>query len=212
MPKLPNANHSIYTAACNKWLLKRFEGVDREEGLRRARAATMMILGLPGSTYVYQGEELGLPEIAEINPADRQDPTFRRTRGTEVGRDGCRVPIPWVGEAKNFGFGSGSRAHLPQPEWMGQYAVDVLDRDPESTLNMYRRAIHLRKELQCSETLEWVDSPEGTLYFKRPNGWGIFANVSTQDVPLPKGEVLLASSTGKIDSVVPGETTVWLKT
>ena len=103
--------------------------LDRAGGLRRARAATLFLLGLPGSAYLYQGEELGLHEVAEIPASERQDPTFFRTGGEEIGRDGCRVPLPWSADLPFFGFG-GSAPHLPQPAWFAESAADVQAKDP----------------------------------------------------------------------------------
>ena len=97
---------------------------DLERGLRRARAATLLALALPGSTYLYQGEELGLPEVTDLPAEVLQDPTFVRTEGAEKGRDGCRVPLPWTETGESFGFGPGAASHLPQPEWFGAYAVE----------------------------------------------------------------------------------------
>ncbi len=98
--------------------------LDRGRGLRRARAATLFMLGLPGSSYLYQGEELGLHEVVEIPPEQRQDPRFINTDGEDVGRDGCRVPLPWTAEGTSLGFGSNG-AHLPQPDWFADYAAAV---------------------------------------------------------------------------------------
>jgi alpha-glucosidase len=100
------------------------EELDRELGLARARAATLLMLALPGSAYLYQGEELGLQEVTEIPDADRQDPAFFRDRGVQIGRDGCRVPLPWKVEGTSFGFGEAG-SHLPQPDWFSQYAVEA---------------------------------------------------------------------------------------
>jgi len=214
LPDTPSTNHRAFTAAYNVFLVDRFKNpkVDMETGLRKARAATLMMLGLPGSTYIYQGEELGLPEVIEIPDAERQDPHFHRTKGEEVGRDGCRVPIPWVQSAKNFGYGAGAPAHLPQPSWMGQYAVDVEEKDAGSTLNMYRQAMKWRRELQTLEELEFVDSPKDILHYVRPGGWEVFMNAGPTEVALPKGkEVLMSSGREDIKATVPRETTVWLR-
>ncbi|MGH3414276.1 MAG: glycoside hydrolase family 13 protein, partial [Marmoricola sp.] len=135
-------------AAEQKWLLSGGTEplLDREGGLRRARAATLMVLALPGSTYLYQGEELGLHEVAELPESALQDPTWTRPGHTDKGRDGCRVPIPWTPDGPSYGFGSGT-AHLPQPEWFGPLSVASQDADPGSTLNLYRTALRLRREL-----------------------------------------------------------------
>lgn len=188
---------------------------DVETGLRRARAATLMSLALPGSNYLYQGEELGLQEVHEIPAEDRADPTFFRTNGHMVGRDGCRVPIPWSATEKNFGNGSGKRPHLPQPEWFGRYAADVEDKDAGSTLNLYRKALHLRRELQAAEELEWHASEGGddggVLRFERPGGWGVIFNGNKKEAVLPKNVEVLVSSEPITGDKVPAETTVWYR-
>jgi Bacterial extracellular solute-binding protein len=128
--------------------------LDRGLGLRRARAAILLMLALPGSAYLYQGEELGLHEVPDI-PADLlQDPVFSRSRGTEKGRDGCRGPLPWTAGGPSFGFGAGA-AHLPQPSWFGSLSVEAQERDPASTLSLYRNALHWRHQLQTAENMEW---------------------------------------------------------
>ncbi|KAK8861758.1 hypothetical protein IAR55_002581 [Kwoniella newhampshirensis] len=216
MPKVAdNRNHPLVIEATNKWLVNKFQDPkpDVESGLKRARAATLMILGLPGSTYIYQGEELGLPEVVDIPDNERQDPTFFRTAGREIGRDGCRVPLPWEASSKNFGYGSGALPHLPQPDWFEDYAVDVEDKDGKSTLNLYRQALRLRKQLQTKEELEWVDGTgENVVHYKRPDGWEIIMNAGKTAVTLPKGKVLVSSTLDKLDDgKLPGETTAWLK-
>ncbi|RLZ03251.1 alpha-amylase [Kocuria tytonicola] len=115
------------------------------QGLRRARAAALVELSLPGSAYVYQGDELGLPEHTALPDDTREDPAFHRTGGAELGRDGARVPLPWspVGE----GLGFGPNPWLPQPESFNGITVDHQEGDPQSTLNLYRRALRLRSEL-----------------------------------------------------------------
>ncbi|WWC68879.1 uncharacterized protein I206_102815 [Kwoniella pini CBS 10737] len=215
LPNVPNENLPVSQVALNKFLIDRFQTqkVDVESGIKRAKAATLLILALPGSTYIYQGEELGLQEVVEIEPEERQDPIFRRTKGKEIGRDGCRVPLPWSSNDKNFGYGPGKPAHLPQPDWMSNYAVDKEDEDPKSTLNVYRRALELRKRLQTSETFEWVKNPEkDILHFKRPGGWEVVINFSKNEAALPAGKVLVSSSEQSVkEGVIAGETTVWLE-
>lgn len=183
--------------------------LDHILGERRARAVSQLMLALPGSAYLYQGEELGLHEVADIADEHRQDPTFFRNKGVDIGRDGCRVPLPWTAEGTSFGFGSGG-AHLPQPEWFGFYAVDSQEADPASSLTFYRRALELRRQLQTGEDFEWVEevSPE-VLHFTRPNGWHCVTNFGSAPVALPSGEVLLSSSPLE-DGMLPGDTTVWL--
>jgi len=186
------------------------EELDVELGLRRARAASLLMLALPGSAYLYQGEELGLQEVTEIPDSERQDPSFFRNKGVEIGRDGCRVPLPWAADGTSYGFGNGN-AHLPQPEWFSRYAVEVQDGVEGSTLELYRKALKLRRELQTAEELEWVETgnPE-VLHFSRHGGWQSVTNFGTEPVELPAGEVLLSSApleAGKL----PGATTVWMR-
>lgn len=128
-----------------------------------------------------------------------------------MGRDGCRVPIPWTKDAKNFGFGSGAPAHMPQPEWFGKFAVDQFDDVPGSTLTMYRDALKLRKQLQAPESIEWVTDETDSLHFKRDGGWEIIMNFEGENVVVPENrEVLLAS--GELDGKrIPKNTTVWLR-
>ncbi|MFD0483845.1 glycoside hydrolase family 13 protein [Kineococcus sp. GCM10028916] len=194
------------------WLLS--DGHDPEPdvagGLRRARAATAFVLALPGSAYLYQGEELGLPEVADLARADLQDPTWLRSGGTEKGRDGCRVPLPWSAEGPSHGFGPGG-SHLPQPSWFADVAADRQDGTPGSTLEFYRTALAVRRRLQTVEELSWVEgTPEGVVQFTRPGGWTCLTNFGPDPVPLPAGQVVLCS--GELGSdLVPADTTVWLE-
>lgn len=196
-----------------RWLL---EGgpeadLDREHGLRVARAATLLVLGLPGSTYLYQGEELGLHEVADIPAERRQDPTFFRTGGAQVGRDGCRVPIPWTTDAGSFGFGTGD-AHLPQPAWFAGHAVAAQERDPDSTLGLYRRALAARRRLQGAEELTWVETGrDDVLHYVRPGRWHVVTVFGAEPYPLDAGRVVLSSAApgAGAGDAVPGWSTVW---
>ncbi|MET0354615.1 MAG: glycoside hydrolase family 13 protein [Plantibacter flavus] len=183
--------------------------IDRDQGLRRARAATLLLLGLPGSTYLYQGEELGLQEVAAITAEQRQDPAF--FRGGEydgLGRDGCRVPLPWSAQGPSFGFG-GAVAHLPQPTWFAEYAVDVEAADPNSTLSLYREALRLRRLLQTEERLEWIETGRpDVVRFVRPNGWQVLTNFGTEPFPLEAEHDAVVLGSLQAGSV-PGESTVW---
>lgn len=186
------------------------EELDRELGLRRARAATLLMLALPGSAYLYQGEELGLQEVSEIRDSERQDPSFFRNKGVEIGRDGCRVPLPWSAEGTSFGFGVGD-AHLPQPEWFSEYAVEVQDEQEGSTLELYRQALRLRRELQTAEELTWHETANAEmLHFTRPGGWQVVTNFGDESVELPAGE-LLVSSRPLEGGRLPANTTAWLR-
>ncbi|WP_425560117.1 glycoside hydrolase family 13 protein, partial [Kineococcus glutinatus] len=119
---------------------------DAALGLRRARAATLLELALPGSAYVYQGEELGLPEHTTLPAGVRQDPSFHRTSGRVVGRDGCRVPLPWRAGAPAFGFSPTGASWLPQPPAFGPLAADAQVGVEGSTFELYRAALRLRRE------------------------------------------------------------------
>ncbi|MET4060325.1 alpha-glucosidase [Arthrobacter sp. UYP6] len=193
------------------WLMSggKEPALDHTLGERRARAVSQLMLALPGSAYLFQGEELGLHEVADLADEHRQDPAFFRNRGVDIGRDGCRVPLPWTRTGSSFGFGSGG-AHLPQPEWFGAYAVEVQEDDPASNLTFYRRALELRRELQTEENFEWVEeiSPE-VLHFIRPGGWRCVTNFGSAPAALPPGTVLLASSPLQ-NGLLPADTTAWL--
>jgi len=193
------------------WLLSdgAASGLDRVLGLRRARAAILLVLALPGSAYLYQGEELGLGEVADI-PAERlQDPVFIRSGGTRKGRDGCRVPLPWTAGGPSFGFGPGV-AHLPQPAWFGPLSVQAQERDPGSTLLLYRQALNWRRKLQTNESMEWMPGTSGqVLHLGRPGGWRSVTNFGPGSMPLPAGDVILSSAPLE-DNQLPADTTAWV--
>lgn len=181
---------------------------DLVRGAERARAATAMILALPGSTYLYQGEELGLPE--PIVPDEHiQDPQWIRTEGAMKSRDGCRVPVPWEPTGVSFGFGAGA-PHLPQPEWWGRYAASVQDTQPDSSLNFYRTALRLRKGMTATDDIEWLNAPAGVMAFRRSNGWTCVMNFAAESYVLPAGDVILASGLIR-DGAIAANTTVWLQ-
>ncbi len=183
---------------------------DEVVGLRRGRAATAFMLALPGSAYVFQGEELGLPEVVELPDAARQDPTFFRTGGKLYGRDGCRVPIPWEADAPASGFSPTGDSWLPQPESWPSYARDTQRGVPGSTLELYTAGIAARREhALATGTIEWLDAAPEVIAF-RSGDLTIVANTGVAPVPLPAGEVVLASAEVG-DRVLPGDTTVWLR-
>ncbi|MFI6013891.1 glycoside hydrolase family 13 protein [Streptomyces sp. NPDC051243] len=190
---------------------------DRELGLRRARAATLLMLALPGSAYVYQGEELGLPDVVDLPDEVRQDPAYFRGAGQDGFRDGCRVPIPWTRTGPSYGFGSGG-SWLPQPATWGELSVEAQTGDPDSTLELYRSALAVRREqpdLGAGDAVEWLKAPEGVLAFRRGE-FVCVANTGEESVRTPAyGRLLLAS--GEVsetdgDAKVPGDTTVWWTT
>ncbi|WP_431969031.1 glycoside hydrolase family 13 protein [Actinacidiphila sp. bgisy160] len=163
-------------------------------GLRRARAAALLMLALPGSVYVYQGEELGLPEVTDLPDEVRQDPSFFRDNGQDGLRDGCRVPIPWTTDGPSHGFGPAG-SWLPQPAGWGGLSVQAQAGDPDSTLELYRSALRLRRELPGlgDGPMRWLDAPEGVLAFSRP-GLVCTVNVNPAPVELPvPGRPVLSS-------------------
>ncbi|MGW4729651.1 glycoside hydrolase family 13 protein [Streptomyces shenzhenensis] len=187
---------------------------DRELGLRRARAATLLMLALPGSAYLYQGEELGLPDVVDLPDEVRQDPAYFRGAGQDGFRDGCRVPIPWTREGSSYGFGPGG-SWLPQPSVWGELSVQAQQGVPGSTLELYRSALAVRRarpDLGAGETVEWLRAPEGVLAFRRGD-FVCVANTTGEPVTIPAyGRVLLAS--GEVpeadgEARVPADTTVW---
>ncbi|GAB2735120.1 glycoside hydrolase family 13 protein [Streptomyces bullii] len=193
------------------WLLSggRAPAVDAAAGLRRARAATLLMLALPGSAYVYQGEELGLPEVADLPTEVLQDPIWEQTGHVRKGRDGCRVPLPWTTTGPSYGFGPGG-SWLPQPPDFAAYSVEAQDGVEGSTLELYRTALRLRRKLLDGEELVWAeDTPDGVLQFDRCDGWRCVTNLSGATVPLPAGEVLLTSAPLEDGRLGP-DTTVWL--
>jgi alpha-glucosidase len=208
---LPAGDGLSSTANAKAWLLSDGTApqLDRDLGLRRARAATLMMLALPGSAYLYQGEELGLHEVADL-PSERiQDPAFFRSDGAEKGRDGCRVPLPWTAGGPSFGFGAGT-AHLPQPAWFGPLSVAAQEHDPASTLSLYRQALTWRRRLRAMETLEWLPGASGqVLHFARPGGWHCVTNFGPGAVPLPPGTVVVASAP-LAQGRLPADTTAWV--
>ena len=186
-------------------------------GLRRARAATTMMLGLPGSAYLYQGEELGLPDATRLPDDVRQDPTWERSNHTQRGRDGCRVPMPWEGSTPSLGFGPGAESWLPQPPEYGALAVDRQRGVDGSTLELYRQLLSLRRELRLGRgSLSWYDMDSGdVLAFTISAADGrtvlVLANMGTSPARLPDGaRVLVSSSSDDTDGLdVPIDTAVW---
>jgi len=183
--------------------------VDVELGLRRALAGTLHILGLPGSTYIYQGEELGLPEVLDIPDEDMQDPTWERYGHKSKSRDGCRVPIPWTRSGSSFGFGPNG-SHLPQPQWFGDYSVEAQEGVPGSALELYREAIALRNTLLGDNSFRWIHTDDSVLHYERNNGWQVITNFGDTPVDMPVGEVLICSAEHD-GTMLPGNATAWLR-
>jgi alpha-glucosidase len=187
---------------------------DLELGLRKARAATLFTLGLPGSMYLYQGEELGLPEHTTLADEYRQDPTFFRTNGVRVGRDGCRVPLPWeAGVNQSNGFSSTGEAWLPQPDIYKNYSRDMQEGTPGSTLEMYKTALKIRSELDLGQgSFEWVEElcSEDVLAFRNMDVL-VIHNFGDTAISSPEGEELISSSSqSQHNHLLPNETK-WIK-
>jgi alpha-glucosidase len=189
---------------------------DRSVGTRRARAAALLCLALPGSAYIYQGEELGLWEVEDIPEHLLQDPIFRRTHGTDRGRDGCRVPVPWSGDEPPFGFSPPGSAipWLPQPTGWRDVSVDAERGDPTSMLELYRAALRLRgKESALGDgPMAWLPAPENVLAFARGPGFACLVNLSAVPVPLPSTVDILVASGPLPDRRLPTDTAVWIRT
>lgn len=181
-----------------------------EVGLRRARAATTLMLALPGSAYLYQGEELGLPEVIDIPGAARQDPTWFRTDGERYGRDGCRVPIPWETDAPAYGFSPSGASWLPQPAEWAELARSAQVGVEGSTLELYRLLLAERRARGLGAgTLEWIDGygPDAVAF--RNGNVTVVANTGTASIPLPDG-IVIAASGPLAGAELPADTTVWV--
>lgn len=188
------------------------EQPDAELGLRRARAISLLVLALPGSAYLYQGEELGLPEHTALPDELRQDPAYFRTQGAERGRDGCRVPLPWEPGAPAFGFSPTGASWLPQPADWGAFTVEAQRGVDGSTYETYRNALALRREhAMATADLTWHGDDPQALTFSVGDVL-VVANMGDVPVPLPAGaRVLLSSATDVAGTQVPPATTVWAR-
>jgi alpha-glucosidase len=188
---------------------------DLRLGMQRARAAALLMLALPGGAYVYQGEELGLWEVLDIPEDALQDPIWERSGRTRRGRDGARVPMPWTEDGPSLGFGppGGAPPWLPQPAAYAGVAVERQRGDPDSMLELYRRALRIRREHPGfgSGPLRWRDAPEGVLAFEREAGLVVIVNVEGAAVELPEHRSVLLAS-GPLDGAyLPPTTAVWLE-
>jgi alpha-glucosidase len=198
--------------------------LDENLGLRSAIAASMLIMALPGCTYIYQGEELGLHEVLGIPEDQIQDPQYLRNHKVDVGRDGCRVPLPWSSTGSSYGFGDGG-SHLPQPEWFAKKSVELESQDSQSPLSIFRRALELRKGLVTAEQMQWHETGDATvLHFSRPNGWHCITNfgrghfdltgkgeILHSSAPLAQAGIFLIHGVESRGNDLPPATTVWLK-
>lgn len=192
---------------------------DRALGLRRARAASQLMLALPGSAYLYQGEELGLPEHTTLPNEVREDPAFFRTEGAELGRDGCRIPLPWQADAPGCGFSPSGQTWLPQPAGWAEYAVDRQLEDPTSTLQFYQHLLALRKHLQLGEASVQIATPAAgvlQLQLTNPSGEEVLVIAAIDaDYPLPApwqveiSSAAVAECDGQV--IIPANTCVWAR-
>ena len=199
------------TLDARDWLLDGDRSLlDADLGLRRARAAALLMLGLPGSAYIYQGEELGLAEVHDLPLSALEDPTWSRSGQTMKGRDGCRVPIPWTAAGSSFGFGSDG-SWLPQPAEWAELSVESQEHAPDSTLQLYRNAISLRTEhFSWIESFDWVPTEPGCLAFRRGRVL-VVINFGPESAFLPEGRALVASDSLE-SGVLPADTAAWILT
>ncbi len=188
--------------------------IDKALGLRRARAAALLMLALPGSVYVYQGGELGLHEVPDLPRELLRDPTWVRSGYRDKGRDGCRVPIPWEPTGESLGFGPRG-SWLPQPpEWAGLSRASQRG-DRASTLELYREALRLRREMNGrrepgAEEVDWFDAGRETLAFRRRSGFACIVNFGAEPVALPPGQVLLTSGPLTASGLLAADSAAWL--
>ncbi|MGN6426259.1 MAG: glycoside hydrolase family 13 protein [Leifsonia sp.] len=196
---------------------RRGTSTDLAVGTRRARAAALLTAALPGSLYLYQGDELGLPEVEDL-PEDRiEDPMHFRSGGVDPGRDGCRVPLPWRGLTPPFGFspdGATAEPWLPQPASWAALTVQAQQSDPSSMLWLYRQALRLRRSEPGlgDGPLTWRDAPDGVLVFERGERFVSVTNLSAAPVDLPDHVAILLSSSPLAGGQLPSDSTAWLRT
>lgn len=176
------------------------------------------MLALPGSAYVYQGEELGLPEHTTLPDDALEDPTWERSRHTERGRDGCRVPIPWEADAPSLGFGDTPTSWLPQPASYRALARDQQVGDPASTLEFYRRALQVRREHHLGTgRICWQPTDPAILVIDNETPTGtvtVIVNLSDTAVQvddIAPGTVLLHSAGPDAGTTVAPDQSVWVR-
>ncbi|TJZ77984.1 glycoside hydrolase family 13 protein [Rhodococcus oryzae] len=181
-----------------------------EIGLARARAMAVVEFALPGAVFIYNGAELGLPNV-DLPDEALQDPVWERSGHTERGRDGCRVPVPWEGAAPPFGFSSAETSWLPMPPEWADRTVEAQIEDVTSTLSLYRSALELRalRPEFSGDEIDWYGSPSGCLAFRRRGGLVCALNATDAPIPLPPGELLLASAP-LVNGELPPNAAAWL--
>ena len=179
-------------------------------GIARARAMALVELALPGTVFIYQGAELGLPNV-DLPDEALVDPVWHRSGHTVRGRDGCRVPLPWEGESAPYGFSTAEATWLPMPDDWDRFTVETQIEDVYSTLSLYRQAIELRyarPELSGDE-VDWYQAPEGCLAFRRSGGLICALNATDSPMPFPHGEILL-TSLPIVNGMLPPNSAAWL--
>ena len=184
-------------------------------GRRRARAAALLTAALPGSLYIYQGDELGLPEVEDIPLGAIQDPMHFRSGGVDPGRDGCRVPLPWSGFQSPFGFSSDLdvKPWLPQPTTWGDLTVERQDEDLGSFLNLYRTvlAVRRREEAIHSGGLRWLSDDGHIVAFARGDRFACVVNLGPESLKLPAHTEVLLVSDALQDGMLATDVAVWLR-
>lgn len=232
MPTWTNNNHDAQravtrygradatTSFSGNNLINSAAAVDIELGTRRATAAAALMLALPGSVYLYAGEELGLPEVLDIPDEARQDPIFIRTQGADIGRDGCRVPLPWShieGSAAGFSPAGAAAPWMPQPAGWDRFAASRQEGDVDSTLNTYRRVLAERRrrpEIHGTDFAIVLNDHESLVAVERG---GLLAVLNTSDVPATVPPEVLGGRTAVVasaagsgdDGVVAADSCVW---
>ncbi|MFC8520177.1 glycoside hydrolase family 13 protein [Streptomyces sp. NPDC057257] len=179
-------------------------------GTARARAAALLLLALPGPVYIYQGEELALPEVVDL-PLDRiTDPIYRRTEGRRLGRDGCRIPLPWSGTSAPYGFSTTTDTWLPQPPHFAGYTAEAAQSDPASTWHLYQLALRIRRDLLAEPgPLRLLPTPPGVLAFRRGDGFTFALNTGDTPVDAPHPGTPLLASGPVPEGKLPADTAAW---
>ena len=189
-----------------------------ERGTLRARSAALMMLALPGGAYMYQGEELAVPEVRDIPESRLTDPRWKMSGYTDRGRDGCRVPLPWSRKPEGaFGFSSDDaltpdKAWLPQSSWWGKFSVDSQDGIEGSTLSMYREALAIRKteEGLGDGDMEWIEAGADVVAFERPGDFACYINFGAA-IELPSNSQVLVASGPIHGHTLPTDTAAWVR-
>ncbi len=193
---------------------------DHERANQRARSAAMLMVCLPGAIFLYQGEELGLPEVLDIPVERLQDPIWRMSGNKERGRDGCRVPLPWHDSPHGaFGFSTNvevtpESSWLPQPADWGRFSAQEQEKSAGSMLNLYRNALAIRKSNAALASLhfDWIQSSDKSLVFSRSDGNTFICVVTFESgESVPPGYQIIMSSQDIVSGQIPPNTTVWLQ-